>query len=138
VTGPTGSTRPYRFGLQDHGAARYVTRDQLLSIREVTDDSAAIQTRYDYGPFGAVTKTGSGPDFFECTGEPVHEASGLLLMQRRAYDTGIARWLSEDPIGLKSGPNLYAYVVNNPTRRIDPDGTIHHHPDPWHRDPWSP
>jgi RHS repeat-associated protein len=106
--------------LQDNGAARYVTRDQLLSIHEVTDSSATIQTRYDYGPFGAVTKTGSGTDFFGYTGEPVHEASGLLLMQRRACDTGIARWLSEDPIGLKSGPNLYAYVLNDPMRWIDP------------------
>ncbi len=138
VTGSTGTTRAYRFALQDSGAARYLTRDHLLSVHEVTDESAAIQTRYDYAPFGAVTKTGSGADFLEYTGEPVHEASGLLLMQRRAYDTAIARWLSEDPIGLKSGPNLYAYVVNNPTRWIDPEGTIHHHPDPWHSDPWRP
>jgi len=135
VTGATGTTRPYRFALQDNGAARYVTRDQLLSIHEVTDSSATIQTRYDYGPFGAVTKTGSGTDFFGYTGEPVHEASGLLLMQRRAYDTGIARWLSEDPIGLKSGPNLYPYVLNNPVRWIDPEGTMHHHPD-YHPEPW--
>jgi hypothetical protein len=68
----------------------------------------------------------------------MHAASGLLLIQRRAYSPDNERWLSEDPIGLKSGPNLYAYVLNDPTRWVDPDGTIHHHPDPWHRDPWWP
>ena len=123
VTGSTGTTRAYRFALQDGGSARYLTRDQLLSVHEVTDDSAVVQARYKYEPFGAVTKTGFGADFFEYTGSLVHQASGLFLMQRRAYDTGLARWLSEDPIGLKSGPNLYAYVVNNPLRWIDPEGT---------------
>jgi len=132
VTGSTGTTRVYRFGLQDNGAARYLTQDQVLSIRETTDDSGTIQARYDYAPFGAATKvTGSGSDVLEYTGAPVHEASGLFLMKRRAYDPAMARWLSEDPIGLKAGPNLYAYVVNDPLRWIDPEGTRIVMPLPW-------
>ncbi|PYR95625.1 MAG: hypothetical protein DMF84_00195, partial [Acidobacteria bacterium] len=38
---------------------------------------------------------------------------------------------SEDPIGLKAGPNLYAYVVNDPLRWIDPEGTRIVMPLPW-------
>src|SRR5207248_1305742 len=100
--------------------------------REAADDSGTIQARYDYAPFGAATKvTGSGSDVLEYTGAPVHEASGLFLMKRRAYDPAMARWLSEDPIGLKAGPNLYAYVVNDPLRWIDPEGTRIVMPLPW-------
>ena len=53
-----------------------------------------------------------------------HEASDLLLMKRRAYDTTLARWLSEDPLGTQDGPHLSAYVANSPLQWIDPDGTI--------------
>jgi RHS repeat-associated protein len=40
----------------------------------------------------------------------------------RGYDPGIGRWLSEDPLGLVDGTNLYAYVRNVPTRLTDADG----------------
>lgn len=40
----------------------------------------------------------------------------------RAYDSGLARWVSEDPAGLDDGPNLYAYVGGNPLNLIDPLG----------------
>jgi hypothetical protein len=45
---------------------------------------------------------------------------------RAGYDPTIGRWLSRDPDNnaefLPEGPNLYAYVGNSPTNRIDPLG----------------
>ncbi|NLT69051.1 MAG: RHS repeat-associated core domain-containing protein, partial [Acidobacteria bacterium] len=41
----------------------------------------------------------------------------------RWYDPQARRFISEDPIGLNGGINLYAYVENNPLNRIDPEGT---------------
>jgi uncharacterized protein RhaS with RHS repeats len=35
----------------------------------------------------------------------------------------LQRFISEDPIGLSGGLNLYAYADNNPTTRVDPFGT---------------
>jgi RHS repeat-associated protein len=119
------TARLYRDALQEDGAARLLTRDQVMSIREVTDASANPQSRYEYAPFGSVTKlAGTGPDFLGFTGMPKHEPSGLILMKRRAYDVGMARWLSKDPIGLQEGPNLYSYVANRPLTWFDPAGTI--------------
>ena len=37
-------------------------------------------------------------------------------------DVTAGRWLSEDPAGLAEGPNLYAYVGNDPISGIDPLG----------------
>lgn len=34
----------------------------------------------------------------------------------------IGRWIPPDPAGFVDGPNLYAYVHNQPLRYIDPDG----------------
>src|SRR5262249_20732580 len=35
------------------------------------------------------------------------------------------KWLTHDPLGLKAGPNLYAYVLNNPLSRFDLYGLAH-------------
>lgn len=43
-------------------------------------------------------------------------------MRNRWYDSSTQRFISRDPIGLAAGANLYAYVSNNPTTRIDPLG----------------
>jgi uncharacterized protein RhaS with RHS repeats len=39
------------------------------------------------------------------------------------YDPKIGRWISEDPLGFAAeDPNLYRYVLNNPTDLTDPSG----------------
>jgi hypothetical protein len=37
-------------------------------------------------------------------------------------DPSLGRFISEDPAGLRSGANLYAYVANRPTMCTDPIG----------------
>ncbi|MGA8164434.1 MAG: RHS repeat-associated core domain-containing protein, partial [Waddliaceae bacterium] len=34
----------------------------------------------------------------------------------------LGRWLTADPLDFADGPNLYAYVRNNPLSFVDPDG----------------
>jgi len=40
----------------------------------------------------------------------------------RLYLPAVGVWLSEDPSGLVDGPNMYTYVSNSPTNRVDPLG----------------
>ena len=47
-----------------------------------------------------------------------------MISWHRFYDPETGRYVSADPIGLDGGINLYAYVQNNPVKRIDPMGFI--------------
>lgn len=49
----------------------------------------------------------------------VDEETGFVNFGRRYYDSKTAKWMSPDPIGFEGGPNLYAYVMNNPLTNID-------------------
>jgi len=43
-------------------------------------------------------------------------------MRARYYDPDLGRFLSEDPIGISGGLNLYAYAGNDPVNLWDPSG----------------
>ncbi|MEL6117890.1 RHS repeat-associated core domain-containing protein [Photobacterium sp. SP02] len=48
--------------------------------------------------------------------------SGLNYNFYRDYDPNTGRYIQRDPIGLRGGLNIYAYVGGNPTNYIDPYG----------------
>ncbi|MCL7931205.1 RHS repeat-associated core domain-containing protein [Halomonas llamarensis] len=51
------------------------------------------------------------------------EESGLYYNRHRYYDPQQGRYISQDPIGLNGGTNLYGYVTN-PTGMVDPLGLL--------------
>lgn len=100
-------------------------RDHLGSIREVVNSAGALAARYDYSAWGSPDLILGDLDLDFCyTGHYYHQASGLHLALFRAYDAGIAKWLSRDPIGENGGVNLYAYVKGNPSRLVDSLGLV--------------
>ncbi|HEV2147523.1 MAG TPA: RHS repeat-associated core domain-containing protein [Longimicrobiaceae bacterium] len=48
--------------------------------------------------------------------------TGLYYYRARYYDPALARFISEDPIGLEGGINPYAYAGNDPVNFTDPFG----------------
>jgi RHS repeat-associated protein len=117
------SKRFFTDGAQIGSSKIFYTRDHLGSIRELTDDTGAVQSRYDYSCYGQPTKvSGSLDTDFAFTGHYYHGPSGLHLTLYRAYDAGEGRWINRDPIGEQGGLNLYRYVSNNPVNLTDPLG----------------
>jgi len=117
--------RFYAQGEQIGGANYFFTTDHLGSIREMTDSTGTIHARYDYDPYGRITKlSGDLEADFGFTGFYRHQASGLDLTLYRVYDPNLGRWPSRDPIGENGGLNLYGYVENGPINRTDPFGLL--------------
>jgi RHS repeat-associated protein len=79
----------------------------------------------DYKPFGEVTSTVSTiQNQFRFPGQYYDQESALQYNYHRYYQAKPGRYLTPDPIGLKSGTNLYLYVNNNPINTVDPYGNI--------------
>ena len=57
---------------------------------------------------------------------------GMVYLRNRWYDPATGRFLTQDPIGLAGGVNLYAYAGNNPISFSDPYGLCDEK-DPWCR-----
>jgi RHS repeat-associated protein len=54
-------------------------------------------------------------------GQQIDRESGLFYNRHRYYDPAMGRYITQDPIGLNGGMNLYGYV-NDPNQWIDPLG----------------
>jgi len=109
-------------GMRSGSSSYYFSFDHLGSVREVTDSSGNVVSRYDYDPYGRLTVNQGTPPRFGFGGYFYHSASGLSLTKYRAYDPDLGRWESRDPIGLAGGLNLYSYVDDDPTDGVDPLG----------------
>lgn len=111
------------FVRQSASGNEYYHLDAQGSILSLTDISGIIRTQYDYDAYGNTTATGvlsSNP--FQDTGRENDEL-GLYFNRQRYYSLIAHRFLSEDPIGLLGGENVYRYVLNNPLSFTDPFGS---------------
>jgi RHS repeat-associated protein len=101
----------------------YLT-DFLGSTMALADDAGAIKTSYGYEPYGETTATGEAtPNSFQYTGRE-NDGTGLYYYRARYYSPKAKRFISEDPIGQKAGPNAYAYVNGSPMSATDPTGEL--------------
>ena len=110
--------------LRSEGATtRHFLTDALGSTRALSDDAAAIRTRYQYEPYGESRATGdASTNSNQYTGRE-SDGTGLYFYRARYYHPGSKRFISEDPIGLSGGHNLYEYVHGQPTAYKDSEGT---------------
>jgi RHS repeat-associated protein len=105
------------------GDIRYYHADALGSIIALTDENGTVKTQYNYSPFGATEVIGEALDNpFQYTGRENDGDTGLYYYRARYYSPEMGRFISEDPIGLAGGINMYSYVGNSPLNWIDPLG----------------
>ena len=65
---------------------------------------------------------GASEPGYAFTGREWDPETGLYYYRARYYDPNAGRFISEDPIGFDGGVNFYSYVLNRPTRFVDPFG----------------
>jgi len=106
----------------DSAGARYFLADGLRGTLALTDSSGAAQTQYTYEPFGSTTVSGeSTGNSFQFTGRE-NDSGSIYFYRARYYAGQLARFVDEDPIGLRGGVNFYAYVHDSPVNFADPLG----------------
>ncbi|BFU89610.1 MAG: hypothetical protein NTAFB01_07970 [Nitrospira sp.] len=110
------------FTRTDGVGVRALLPDALSSTIALGDGTGTLQTQYTYEPFGFVSQTGAAStNSYKYTGRE-DDGSGLYYYRARYYQPRLQRFISEDPIGFRSGINFYRYVANNPTKWADPAG----------------
>jgi RHS repeat-associated protein len=115
--------------LQDSGSiSRTLLADGLGSIRtEMAGD--AVETVTTYNPYGQVlSQEGDSGTVYGFTGEQEDEATGLLYLRARYYNTYLSQFMSRDPwAGDVMRPGTmhgWSYAGNNPVNWIDPSGLV--------------
>ena len=101
--------------------------DGIGSTRVTTDYSGRSLGTNTYDAYGNwVAWTSSTPPF-AYAGQYRYYAdgnTGLDYLKPRYYEPQVGRFASRDPIRYRGGLNLYAYVIADPTNRVDPSGMI--------------
>ncbi len=99
----------------------------------------SLVNQYRYKPFGQADAASEGvANPLRYAGRELDTETGLYYMRARYYDPGTSRFVSEDPIGLDGGINVYAYAGNNPVTYRDPFGLEGEQEEPDCTDPDSP
>ncbi len=121
--GPTGT-----------GGVFYYVSDHLKTASVITDSAGVIKAESDYYPWGGELKfVNNDTNDYKFTGKKRDVETGLDYFGARYYSNGLGRFISADwsakpvPVpyadfGDPQSLNLYTYVRNLPTTRIDETG----------------
>lgn len=98
----------------------YLT-DALGSTLRLTDGSGAKLVDYTYDAYGGGSQDATSTNLFQYTGRE-NDGLGLYNYRARYYKPKWGRFISQDPIGLAGGGNLYGYAGGSPASFSDPYG----------------
>jgi RHS repeat-associated protein len=126
-----GATKRYVYGLgPDHvlaqvvsGTISYNVVDHLGSVVRTTDSTGMPVLTREYDPWGNLVQ-GSTSSGYAFTGREWDAEIELHYYRSRYYSASLGRFVSEDPISLRGGLNLFAYVGSSPLQYRDPSGLL--------------
>jgi RHS repeat-associated protein len=98
----------------------FLSADERGSIISLTDSAGGLIGINRYDEFGNPQSTNIGA--FGYTGQTWLPSIKLWYYKARMYGPEPGRFWQTDPAGFVDGPNLHAYVLNDPVNLIDPTG----------------
>ena len=125
------------------GNVLYYVTDHLGSVRVVKDGAGTVRQRFDYYPYGSVSrvytnsstmdnsikryrfggKEIAGTSLTDLAGTGAAPGAPYLDFGARLYSPGTATWLSVDPMAEKYyGIGPLTYCAGNPVNLVDPNG----------------
>jgi len=105
------------------GATSYYGQDGQASVTSLSNSAGALASTYTYDSFGRLTaSSGTTGNAFRYTGREFDSETGIYEYRARYYDENLGRFIGEDPIRFKAGPNFYEYVKSNPVTLKDAYG----------------
>ena len=115
---------------QNLDVVAYYHHDQLGTPIQATDKAGNVVWAASYDVFGRAMITTPAATADKPTiasqlrfpGQIEDLETGLHYNLHRYYDPIAGRYISEDPVGIDGGFNLYTYVGNNPLGLADPFG----------------
>ncbi|MCP4490569.1 MAG: hypothetical protein GY820_25130 [Gammaproteobacteria bacterium] len=118
-----------------HEKTRYLHRDHIGSISEITNEGGIVTESMSFDAFGKRRNTDwsdaaipieGGETKRSYTGHEYLDNVGIIHMNGRVYDPDLGRFMSADPfikfVDSTQGFNRYSYTDNNPLSRVDPGG----------------
>lgn len=99
---------------------RWLYNDERGSPVIVADSTSFAIAVNSFDPYGVPLAGNMGRAQY--TGQMAMPELGLYYYKSRAYAPTLGRFMQPDPVGYKSGMNLYAYVAGDPINLSDPLG----------------
>lgn len=82
----------------------------------------SIDEWFDYSGYRTIGSSNTKLSPWSFSSKRHEDYTSLIFFGRRYYDQSSASWTTLDPMGFSCGPNLYAYVSNNPFTLFDSYG----------------
>lgn len=92
------------------------------NIVSLVDSSNQVTESYRYTAFGECevhSHCAMPTNPWRFASKRFDSETGFSYFLNRYYSPSIGRWITPDPLGFADGPNMYAYVHNNPMTMFD-------------------
>ena len=114
------ATRPLT--IQKDGSWYTYGWDLTKNICELYTNSGSIRTSYTYSPYGSVMESGNTWQPIQWSSEYKDEELGLMYYNYRYYNPTDGKWITRDPIPIKTNIRQYTYANNSSIMSFDVRG----------------
>jgi RHS repeat-associated protein len=120
---PDGLWSTGAIAIRIDGHWRYPQHDHLDTPRMLIDGQGAVTTTIRMNAFGETRHSGEAiANRFP--GQVYDAETGLHYNYFRSYQPRTGRYTQADPIGVRGGINIFAYVASSPVLGLDVDGRV--------------